>query len=256
MKTIKFIASVAILLILTACGIPERPALRNLTNATPVKVLELPAVTPGVQASAVPVTAVPVSNTAVPVSNTAAPTSSGGFVLIYELYGTPTQRSDARPTQPVPTKPVEVQPTAQPTQVAQVQPTQVPPTQPAQTNPTLPPTATKPVTAAPTAGSSGGGAVKGDPARGKSLFSSAGCAGCHDVATGGTLVGPSMKGVGTRAATRKPPMTASDYLHESIKTPNAFVVKGFTAGVMVQNYGQTLKDSQIDDLVAYLLSLK
>lgn len=244
MKTIKFIASVAFLLILTACGIPERPALRNLTNATPVKVLELPAVTPGVQASAVPATAVPVSNTAVPVSNTAAPTSSGGFVLIYELYGTPTQRSDARPTQPAPTKPVEVQPT------------QVPPTQPAQTNPTLPPTATKPVTAAPTAGSSGGGAVKGDPARGKSLFSSAGCAGCHDVATGGTLVGPSMKGVGTRAATRKPPMTASDYLHESIKTPNAFVVKGFTAGVMVQNYGQTLKDSQIDDLVAYLLSLK
>lgn len=249
MKPIKVIIGAALLLALAACGTPTTVTLHNLGNATPNKILELPSINVAAQPTTVPDVSVPTSAaqpTLAPQNASATP-----FVLLYELYGTPTPtRGASQPSQP--TKAAN-QPTNPPTKVA------AQPTQASTIKPTLPPTATKPVTPQPTVPAAGGGdavAVKGDPVRGKSVFNSAGCAGCHDVSTGGTLVGPSLKGVGPRAATRKPPMSASDYLHESIKTPNAFVVKGFTAGVMVQNYGQTLKDSQIDDLVAYLLSLK
>ncbi len=50
--------------------------------------------------------------------------------------------------------------------------------------------------------------------------------------------------------------TVEEYLHESIVNPNAFVVEGFPSGVMYQNYGQDLSKQQIDDLVAFLLTLK
>jgi len=51
-------------------------------------------------------------------------------------------------------------------------------------------------------------------------------------------------------------MTAEEYLKESIITPNAHVTEGFTAGVMYQNYGKDLTEQEINDLVAYLLTLK
>jgi hypothetical protein len=70
------------------------------------------------------------------------------------------------------------------------------------------------------------------------------------------MVGPSLKGVASRAGARKPGFTPIDYLRESIMKPNAFVVPGFAAGVMVQNYGTTLTPAQIDDIVAYLLTLR
>jgi cytochrome c len=220
MKFIRITAILAFSLIVIGCA-PSPVTLRNLGNATPAKIAQLP----GLQQS--------------------APTTSS-YVLIWELYGTPTLRPGVQPTQ-------QVQPTQPPTLVA-AQPTTV-----QDVRPTLPPTATKPVAADTSPDTSSGApvaAVKGDPARGKNIFASAGCAGCHDVNTGATLVGPTMKGIALRAGTRKPPMNAVDYLHESVTKPNAFVVKGFTAGVMVQNYGQTLKSNQVDDLVAYLLTLK
>jgi mono/diheme cytochrome c family protein len=247
MKSIKFITTMVFLFLLAACGTPGRVTLQNLNNATPVKIAALPAQptisAAEVSATEVPGTAMPTSGvrpTLAPQEQTATP-----FVLIYELYGTPTPKQ-AQPVAPttLPKATQPAQPTTNPTQpVASSNPTQ-----PVTTgNPTLPPTATKPSSDATT---------QGDPTRGKALFTASGCSGCHDVATGSVLVGPSLKGLGARAATRKPPMTGHDYIFESITKPNAYVVKGFTPGVMVQNYGQTLKDSQIEDLIAYLLTLK
>jgi hypothetical protein len=65
-----------------------------------------------------------------------------------------------------------------------------------------------------------------------------------------------MKGIFTKSATRKAGQSAIDYLRESIVKPNAYVVPGFTAGIMLQNYGQSLTETQIDDLVAYLATLR
>lgn len=118
-----------------------------------------------------------------------------------------------------------------------------------------PPSPTVPGTAVSGAAVSGAGV--GNVANGKVLFSgTGGCNACHDVTNGVTIVGPSLKGIASRAETRKPGMSAADYLYESIVKPNTYVVPGFTPGVMLQTFGQTLSQTQINDLVAYLLTLK
>jgi cytochrome c2 len=111
----------------------------------------------------------------------------------------------------------------------------------------------------------------GNPDTGKALFSqsilagNAGCITCHSLEPGKVLVGPSMAGIGTRAATTVPGQTAEEYLRESIVDTNAFLAKGCNAndpqaqcaaGIMPQDWPQKLSEQQIDDLVAYMLSLK
>jgi len=104
----------------------------------------------------------------------------------------------------------------------------------------------------------------GNPARGQKLYeqttigtaSAPGCITCHSLEPGVVVVGPSHAGVGTRAATYVEGMSAEEYLHESIVSPDAHVVEGFTPGVMYQNFGEELNEQEIADLVAYLLTLK
>lgn len=104
--------------------------------------------------------------------------------------------------------------------------------------------------------SSGGGSVD----NGKALFarttigSTAGCATCHSL-DGSQLVGPSMKGVGTRAGTRVQGQSAEAYLRNAIVDPNAHIVEGFTQGLM-PTYKDILQAAELDDLIAYLNSLK
>lgn len=109
-----------------------------------------------------------------------------------------------------------------------------------------------------------GGAVVGDAARGETLYkqtiigtaSAPGCATCHSLEADVVLVGPSHAGVAGRAGSYVAGKSAEDYLHESIVTPDAHVVEGFTAGVMYQNYGNELSEQEIADLVAYLMTLR
>jgi mono/diheme cytochrome c family protein len=49
--------------------------------------------------------------------------------------------------------------------------------------------------------------------------------------------------------------SAEAYLRESIVDPDAYVVEGFTPGIMPSNYRTQLSDEQITDLVVYLMSL-
>ncbi len=46
-----------------------------------------------------------------------------------------------------------------------------------------------------------------------------------------------------------------EFLRESIVSPDAFVTKGFTAGLMPKEYAK-LPAPQINDLVAFLATLK
>jgi hypothetical protein len=62
--------------------------------------------------------------------------------------------------------------------------------------------------------------------------------------------------VATRAATRIPGLTAEEYIRQSILEPDAYVVEGFPARQMLQNFDEILKNEQLDDLVAFLLTLK
>jgi cytochrome c2 len=114
-------------------------------------------------------------------------------------------------------------------------------------------------------------ATGGDAANGQALFrqsvlaGNAGCVTCHSLEPGKVLVGPSMGGIATRAATTVPGQSAEQYLRESIVDTNAFLSTGCNAanpqapcvaGIMPQDWPQKLTEQQIDDLVAYLLTLR
>ena len=109
-------------------------------------------------------------------------------------------------------------------------------TQPGITEPTPTETETTPGTAA------------GDPAAGKTLFTSQGCGGCHAFGPAGTdaTVGPNLDETlqGEDAAS----------IRESIVDPNAEVAQGYAEGIMPGDYDEKLSDKQLADLVAFLSS--
>jgi mono/diheme cytochrome c family protein len=96
-------------------------------------------------------------------------------------------------------------------------------------------------------------AAKGDPAAGKAVFLANGCGSCHTFKPAGSsgTVGPDLDELAANAqkANRG---SLEQYVHESIVDPNAYVVSGFQAGVMPQDFGQKLNEKQIADLVAFL----
>jgi mono/diheme cytochrome c family protein len=104
----------------------------------------------------------------------------------------------------------------------------------------------------------------GDAANGAALFSqpvigennAPGCITCHSLQPDVVIVGPSQAGLGTRAETRVPGQSAEEYIRNSILHPDDYIVEGFPAGVMYQNYAEDLTQEQIDDIVAYTLTLR
>lgn len=110
-----------------------------------------------------------------------------------------------------------------------------------------------------------------DPvAQGEALFRQTppGCFACHSVVPGVQLAGPTLAGIATRAAALVDSAsytgTATDaagYLRESIVNPHAHIVPGtiYAAGgrsFMPDNFDATLTPEQIDQLVAYLMTLR
>lgn len=108
----------------------------------------------------------------------------------------------------------------------------------------------------------GGQEAVGDAEAGRQLFNQStidgapGCVTCHSLQPGEVLVGPSLAGVASLAEERVPDRSAAEYLRESIVSPDSFVVEGFSPGVMYQNYEEDLSEEQIDNLVAFLLTLE
>ncbi|HEY53446.1 MAG TPA: cytochrome c [Caldilineae bacterium] len=102
-------------------------------------------------------------------------------------------------------------------------------------------------------GDSGGGGGDADVQAGQKLFakavlgSQAGCSTCHSL-DGSVVVGPSMQGVGSRLS--------ADEIRTSILDPDAVLAEGFTAGLMPPVWSDKLTDEQVNQLVAYLSSLK
>ncbi len=113
-----------------------------------------------------------------------------------------------------------------------------------------------------TGGTSGstGSTAAGDAKAGETLFAQAtiganpGCKTCHSL-DGTQLVGPTMQGYAARAGTRVQGESAEQYTRLSITDPNAHVVEGYAQGVM-PSFKDALNETQLNDLVAYLLTLK
>ncbi len=93
--------------------------------------------------------------------------------------------------------------------------------------------------------------------RGRAVFNSpnAGCFLCHTIAGVGGKRGPDLTRVGERAATRRPGLSAEGYIRESIADPRAFLAEDFPP-IMPPDLGTRLTEDEIEDLVAYLRSLK
>lgn len=132
-----------------------------------------------------------------------------------------------------------------------------------------------PGAAASTAGERAPGArpvsANDDPiALGQALFRSVApaCNACHSIAPNVNMVGPTLAGIATRAEQtvaaadfKGKARSPADYIKESILTPSAHLVPGamYSAnGVsfMPDTYGKTLKPEQVDQLVAYLMTLR
>ncbi len=104
---------------------------------------------------------------------------------------------------------------------------------------------------------------EGDATHGEALYNGqealeigvpAGCSGCH--ANG--AVGPDTVGTWTRVQNQRLTLpefadyTGEQYLIESIVQPNAYIVPGYSSGVMNANYGDQLTAQDLADIIAYL----
>ena len=114
-------------------------------------------------------------------------------------------------------------------------------------------------------------AASTDPvAMGEAVYRKAppGCFACHSISAGVNLAGPSLAGIGARAEAlvdsagyTGQATDAAGYIRESIVAPHAHLVPGqmYAAdgrSFMPDNYDRTLTAEQIEQLVAYLLTLR
>jgi mono/diheme cytochrome c family protein len=151
------------------------------------------------------------------------------------------------------------------------------PMPPTATPTTAPPTTTARATAAPSTQAStatsipptetpapavASGGVAGDPEHGKEIFNtfydpvSFSCATCHLAISEERLIGPGLLNIADKAGSYVPGQTAEQYIHESIVNPSAYVVPDYPDGLMPQVWGDILSEQDIQDLVAYLFTLK
>jgi len=108
--------------------------------------------------------------------------------------------------------------------------------------------------------------LQGDSTRGQAIYNNVepsgtgeqvACAGCHE-STGGTA--PLTEGTWTRwdeVHSLEPQFadyTFAQYIVESLIHPEAYIVEGFTGGIMPGNFGERLTFQDITDIIAYLES--
>jgi cytochrome c oxidase subunit 2 len=91
----------------------------------------------------------------------------------------------------------------------------------------------------------------GDAKAGAALFTAQGCGGCHTFkpAKSNGNIGPDLDKLPQYAKTANMG-SLQDFTHESIANPSAYIEKGYPNAM--PNFGQTLSDKQIADLVAYV----
>jgi cytochrome c oxidase subunit 2 len=92
--------------------------------------------------------------------------------------------------------------------------------------------------------------------KGRALFGSKACVGCHSL-DGKKGVGPTFKGLfGSKEKTNKGEVTVDEnFLRESILNPNEKVTDGYPAGVMPPFAGQ-LNDDEVNALIEFIKTAK
>lgn len=122
--------------------------------------------------------------------------------------------------------------------------------------PTTTAPATTPATTTSAATTTSSNAGGGNAAAGKTVFAANGCAGCHTFAPANATgaVGPDLDKAPASDAKADGNMDLAAFIKESIDDPDAYIAKGYTKGVMPTTFGQSLSSTQLNDLVAFILS--
>jgi cytochrome c2 len=82
-----------------------------------------------------------------------------------------------------------------------------------------------------------------------------GCLICHKITETGNERGPDLRGVGARAATRVPGLTAEQYIVQSLREPQAFLVPGYPPIMPAAIYPPAdLSATELKAVVAFLES--
>jgi cytochrome c2 len=110
----------------------------------------------------------------------------------------------------------------------------------------------------------GSGVGSGNASEGQKIFNSLsvgsepGCVTCHSLEPGKVVVGPSLAGIATDAEgdAAERGISTEAMLKIMITDPNDEVVEGFLADTMPQDFGSELSKQQLDDLIAFLMTLK
>jgi hypothetical protein len=111
-----------------------------------------------------------------------------------------------------------------------------------------------------------GGAAAADPANGQKLFTGEvvvpsgeplGCSNCHALIPGEPAsIGTNLSNIGNRASATVPGQSAEQYLRTAIIDPDAYLAGGFQEGIHPRTYNKQLTVAQVNDLVAFLLTLR
>jgi len=90
--------------------------------------------------------------------------------------------------------------------------------------------------------------------QGQSVFNLR-CAQCHATVPDTVVIGPSLYGIATRAATRVEGYGAEAYIERSILVPTDYIVDGFP-NTMPTNFGKELTSEELNAVVSYLITFK
>jgi mono/diheme cytochrome c family protein len=98
----------------------------------------------------------------------------------------------------------------------------------------------------------------GDPVNGQALYNGGtyACAGCHMNAAVAPLTDQTWAAAQTvrLEAPENAGLTPDQYLITSIVAPNSYVVPGYNAGAMPQNFGERMTHQDLADILAYIKS--
>ncbi|MCB9172555.1 MAG: cytochrome c [Ardenticatenales bacterium] len=98
--------------------------------------------------------------------------------------------------------------------------------------------------------------LSAEAAQGQALFQGKGrCATCHALSPETIIVGPSLAGIATHAASRVAGLSAAEYLEASILFPDSYIVPGFENQQMPTTLAKELSVPEVEALVAYMLTL-
>jgi cytochrome c oxidase subunit 2 len=93
------------------------------------------------------------------------------------------------------------------------------------------------------------------PEQGVILFQEYGCGACHiyEKAGGAGEVGPSLDLWRSNRTSRVEGLNPREYIRQSILDPNAYIVEGYLANLMPQDYQARMSDAEVEALVEMLL---